>query len=92
MRASFICMLWLEPSVYQAWASGNGHHMQGHDGVEVVPLGFDTYWYDVDRFRLVCNGMFWAALLTFSANAAYMCQVNACDSDNYCDDSMDDGQ
>ncbi|KAH7705035.1 CRE-CLEC-62 protein [Aphelenchoides avenae] len=65
----------LDPNGYQAWASGNGHHRKTPAGVLVVPLGLTgTYWYDVDTYRTL---------------GACMCQVNACDSHNYCDDSVD---
>ncbi|KAH7702304.1 Protein CLEC-62 b [Aphelenchoides avenae] len=67
----------LDPSIYQSWASGNGNHKQANDGVQVVPRGFDTYWYDVDQY---------------GPDGAYVCQANACDTDNYCDDSVDDDQ
>ncbi|KAH7714618.1 Protein CLEC-62 a [Aphelenchoides avenae] len=65
----------LGPNDFEAWASGNGNHGKNPDGVQVNPSGFDTYWYDVAQF---------------GTSSAYMCQVNACDTDNYCDDSIDD--
>ncbi|KAH7695840.1 von Willebrand factor [Aphelenchoides avenae] len=58
------------------WASGNGSpQMLEDDAVLVAPLGLETYWYDVSQLGKIC---------------AYMCQVDACDTDNYCDDSVSD--
>lgn len=50
------------------------------------------YWYDVDQFRLVYTGTFLTTMLLLSKSSAYICQVDACDTDNYCDDSVDDDQ
>ncbi|KAH7717312.1 CBN-CLEC-62 protein [Aphelenchoides avenae] len=67
----------LDANGYQPWIGGHENHSANGDGVQVVPSGFSAYWSNVDEW---------------GTSSRYMCQVDTCDTDNYCDDSIDNNQ
>ncbi|KAH7714014.1 CLEC-61.1 protein [Aphelenchoides avenae] len=64
----------LDNNGYQPWLGGSENHAKVGDAVQVSPSGFHTYWQNEDLW---------------GTSSRYICQMNACDTDNYCDDSVD---
>lgn len=60
----------LQPGDYTNWAPAYPDNAGRKNVVKVVQKGFSAKWQNDDEFR---------------GATRYICQVHACDTDNYCD-------
>lgn len=74
---------------YQPWFNG-ADNLRNGPAVQVQARGFKTYWFNVKKTGYFRTFTTHVSVGLFSKAGQYMCQVNACDTDNYCDSSVGD--